>query len=159
MTHSITSRKVALLASAALVGSAFAAAPVAAQGDPNVCDGVIEGPLTLEMVMHTGSNPGAEMETVEAFNAGPGAELGVTVNVIAIGEQAYETAVTSAAAAGELPALVDMDGPTLYPFAFNGLLRPITSCVDQEKMDYFLGSIIEQGTYNGELYSLGSFES
>jgi multiple sugar transport system substrate-binding protein len=159
MTHSITSRKVALLASAALVGSAFAAAPVAAQGDPNVCDGVIEGPLTLEMVMHTGSNPGAEMETVEAFNAGPGAELGVTVNVIAIGEQAYETAVTSAAAAGELPALVDMDGPTLYPFAFNGLLRPITSCVDQEKLDYFLGSIIEQGTYNGELYSLGSFES
>jgi multiple sugar transport system substrate-binding protein len=159
MIHSTTSRKVALLASAALVGSALAAAPVAAQGDPNVCDGVIEGPVALDMTMHTGSNPGAEMATVEAFNAGPGAELGVSVNVIAIGEQAYETAITSAAAAGEMPDLVDMDGPTLYPFAFNGLLRPITSCADEEKLGYFLGSIIEQGTYNGELYSLGSFES
>ncbi len=159
MIHSNTSRKVALLASAALVGTAFAAAPVAAQGDPNVCDGVIEGPLTLQMTMHTGSNPGAEMATVEAFNAGPGAELGVTVDVIPIGETAYETAITSAAAAGEMPDLVDMDGPTLYPFAFNGLLRPITSCADAEKLGYFLNSIIEQGTYNGELYSLGSFES
>ena len=121
-------RRLALLASAALVVTAIGATPVVAQGDPNVCDGVIEGPLTLDMTMHTGSNPGAEMATVEAFNAGPGAELGVTVNVIPIGETAYETAITSAAAAGEMPALVDMDGPTLYPFAFNGLLRPITSC-------------------------------
>ena len=152
-------RRLALLASAALVVTAIGATPVVAQGDPNVCDGVIEGPLTLDMTMHTGSNPGAEMATVEAFNAGPGAELGVTVNVIPIGETAYETAITSAAAAGEMPALVDMDGPTLYPFAFNGLLRPITSCADEEKLGYFLNSIIQQGTYNGELYSLGSFES
>lgn len=154
-----TRHRLALLASAALVIAAFTATPVVAQGDPNVCDGVVEGPLTLDMTMHTGSNPGAEMATVEAFNAGPGAELGVTVDVIPIGEQAYETALTSAAAAGEMPDIVDMDGPTLYPFVFNGLLRPISSCADQEKIDAFLASIIEQGTYNGELYSLGSFES
>ena len=159
MIHINARRRLALLASAGLVVAAFGATPVAAQGDPNVCDGVIEGPLTLDMTMHTGSNPGAEMATVEAFNAGPGAELGVTVNVIPIGETAYETAITSAAAAGEMPALVDMDGPTLYPFAFNGLLRPITSCASEEKLGYFLNSIIQQGTYNGELYSLGSFES
>jgi multiple sugar transport system substrate-binding protein len=160
MTHTNARRRLALLASAALVGAVFTVTPVAAQGDPNVCDGVIDGaPLTLDMTMHTGSNPGVEMETVDAFNAGPGAELGVTINVIAIGEQAYETAIASAAAAGEMPDLVDMDGPTLYPFAFNGLLRPITSCASEEKLDTFLPSIIEQGTYNGELYSLGSFES
>jgi multiple sugar transport system substrate-binding protein len=149
-----------MLATAALVGTAFAATPVAAQGDPNVCDGVIEGaPLTLDLTMHTGTNPGAELETAEAFNAGPGAELGITINVIPIGEEAYETSITSAAAAGEMPDLVDMDGPTLYPFAFNGLLRPITSCADEEKLGTFLNSIIEQGTYSDELYSLGSFES
>jgi multiple sugar transport system substrate-binding protein len=149
-----------MLATAALVGTAFAATPVAAQGDPNVCDGVIDGaPVTLNMTVHTGTNPGAELETVEAFNAGPGAELGITVNVIPIGEEAYETSITSAAAAGEMPDLVDMDGPSLYPFAFNGLLRPITSCADEEKLGTFLNSIIEQGTYNDELYSLGSFES
>ena len=139
MTHTNARRRLALLASAALVGAVFTVTPVVAQGDPNVCDGVIDGaPLTLDMTMHTGSNPGAEMETVEAFNAGPGAELGVTINVIAIGEQAYETAIASAAAAGEMPDLVDMDGPSLYPFAFNGLLRPITSCASEEKLDTFL---------------------
>ena len=67
--------------------------------------------------------------------------------------------ITSAAAAGEMPDLVDMDGPTLYPFAFNGLLRPITSCAERGEAGHLPASIIEQGTYEGELYSLGSFES
>ena len=54
MTHSRTSRRVALLATGALVGAAFTVTPVVAQGDPNVCDGVIDGaPLTLDMTMHT----------------------------------------------------------------------------------------------------------
>lgn len=161
MMRSGTRRRLAMLAGIALVGSALTVTPasVVAQGDPNVCDGTVEGPVTLEMTIHTGTNPGAEQETVDAFNAGPGAELGVTVNLIPIGEEAYETALTSAAAAGEMPDIVDMDGPTLYPFVFNGLVRPITSCVGEEKLAGFLSSIIEQGTYNGELYSLGSFES
>jgi multiple sugar transport system substrate-binding protein len=159
MTHSTTSRKVALLASAALVGTAFAAAPVAAQGDPNVCDGVIDGPIELSMTIHSGTNPGPEPETVEAFNNGPGAELGITVIMNALGEGAYETSLKSAAAAGEMPDIVDMDGPFLYEFAWAGLLRPIESCMTEEEKEAFLGSIIQQGTYEGELYSLGTFDS
>jgi multiple sugar transport system substrate-binding protein len=160
MTHSRTTRRLALLATGALVGTAFTVTPVAAQGDPNVCDGVIDGgPYTLEMTIHSGTNPGAEKETVDAFNAGPGAELGVTVELIDIGEEAYETVFNSAAAAGEAPDLVDMDGPFLNFYAWSGIVRPITSCVTEEKLEKFLPSIIEQGTYQGELYSLGSFES
>ena len=79
MTHSRTSRRVALLATVALVGSAFAATPVAAQ-DLNVCDGEFEGPVTLEVTVLQGSHPEVYRETVDAFNAGPGAEQGVTVD-------------------------------------------------------------------------------
>ena len=150
MTHSKTTRRVALLATTALVGSAFAAAPVAAQGDPNVCDGVIDGgPYTLEMTIHSGTNPGAEKETVDAFNAGPGAELGVTVELIDIGEQAYETVFNSAVAAGEAPDLIDMDGPFLNFYAWSGTLRPITSCVAEAKLETFLPSLIEHRTSKG----------
>ncbi|MEA2026266.1 MAG: extracellular solute-binding protein [Chloroflexota bacterium] len=159
MTHSRTSRRVALLAAGALAGAAFTVTPVVAQGDPNVCDGVIEGPVELTIMVHTGTNPGAEQESVDAFNAGPGAELGITLETIPLPETAFETAIRSAAASGTLADLFDMDGPTLYPFAWAGIARSIDSCVSQEKRDEFLGSIIQQGTYEGELYSLGSFES
>ena len=159
MTHSKTTRRVALLATTALVGTAFAAAPAAAQGDPNVCDGVIEGPVELQMTIHSGTNPGPEAETVEAFNSGVGAELGVTVVMNALGEGAYETSLKSAAAAGEMPDIVDMDGPFLYEFVWADLLRSIDSCLTDEEKDAFLPSIIQQGTYDGQLYSLGTFDS
>ena len=55
MTHSKTTRRVALLATTALVGSAFAAAPVAAQGDSSACDGEYETPVTLKVSVHTGA--------------------------------------------------------------------------------------------------------
>jgi multiple sugar transport system substrate-binding protein len=159
MIHSRPSRRVALLATGALVGAAFTVAPVAAQGDLNVCDGVIEGPVELQMTIHSGSNPGPEQETVDAFNAGVGAELGVSVNMNALGEGAYETSLKSAAAAGEMPDIVDMDGPFLYEFVWADLLRSIDSCMTAEEKDAFLGSIIAQGTYNDQLYSLGTFDS
>ena len=159
MTHSRTMRRVALLATTALVGSAFAAAPAAAQGDPNVCDGVIDGPVNLSMTIHSGTNPGPEPETVDAFNNGPGAELGVTITMNELGEGAYETSLKSAAAAGEMPDIVDMDGPFLYEFAWAGLVRPIESCFTEEELAAFLPSIIQQGTYLDALYSLGTFDS
>jgi multiple sugar transport system substrate-binding protein len=159
MTHSSTSRRVALLATGALVGAAFTVTPVVAQGDPNVCDGVIEGPVELSMTIHSGTNPGPEQETVDAFNEGVGADLGVKVTMNALGEGAYETSLKSAAAAGEMPDIVDMDGPFLYEFVWADLLRSIDSCMTAEEKDAFLGSIIAQGTYNDQLYSLGTFDS
>jgi multiple sugar transport system substrate-binding protein len=147
------------VATTALVGVAFAVAPAAAQGDPNVCDGVIEGPVELTMTIHSGTNPGPEAETVDAFNQGVGAELGVSVAMNALGEGAYETSLTSAAAAGEMPDIVDMDGPFLYEFVWADLLRSIDSCITDEEKAAFLGSIIEQGTFDGQLFSLGTFDS
>jgi multiple sugar transport system substrate-binding protein len=158
MTHSATSRKVAFIASAALVGTAFAAAPAAAQ-DLNVCDGEFETPVTLRVSVHTGTNPGAWFDQAEYFNAEVGPDLGITVELVPIGETAYETSIVSAAAAADLPDIISMDGPFLYNFAWNGFLRAVDSCISDEKRDSFLPSIIQQGTYQDGLYSLGSFDS
>jgi multiple sugar transport system substrate-binding protein len=54
---------------------------------------------------------------------------------------------------------LDFDGPLLYNFAWAGYLSPLTGYADQALLDDFLPSIIDQGTYNGELYSLGQFDS
>lgn len=159
MTHSKISRRVAVLATGALVGAAFTVTPVVAQDDLNVCDGEFETPVTLTMSVHTGTNPGPWFDSVEEFNAGLGQELGITIDLIPIGETAYETAIVSMAASRELPDIISMDGPFLYNFAWNGFLRPIDSCISEERKGEFLPSIIEQGTYEGELYSLGSFDS
>ena len=121
------------------------------------CDGEIDGEVTLQLTSHSSGD--AYTGAVESFNSGPGAELGVTVELVDLGEQGYEDFITAAAASGDLPDIVDMDGPFLYNFAWNGFVRPLGGCVPAGYTDDFLPSIIEQGTYNGELYSLGSFDS
>jgi len=67
--------------------------------------------------------------------------------------------VNAAALAGDLPCLLDFDGPTLYSFAWRGYLQPIDQFIPEGFLDDILPSIIEQGTYNDQLYSLGVFDS
>jgi multiple sugar transport system substrate-binding protein len=159
MTHSKTTRRVALLATTALVGTAFAAAPAVAQGDSSVCDGQFDGPVTLNFTVWQGSHADVYQETVDAFNAGPGPEMGITVDLNYIPETEYESSIVAAGASGDLPDLLGMDGPFLYNFAWNGFLRPIDSCASQDLIDGLLPSIIKQGTYQDQLYSLGDFDS
>jgi len=79
--------------------------------------------------------------------------------LIELPDGSYTDQVNAAALAGDLPCLLDFDGPLLYNFAWAGYLAPIGDYVYQAVLDDFLPSIIEQGTYKGELYSLGQFDS
>lgn len=74
-------------------------------------------------------------------------------------EGSYTDAVNAAALAGDLACLLDFDGPTLYSFAWRGYLIPIDDYVSDELRSDILPSILDQGTYNGQLYSLGVFDS
>jgi multiple sugar transport system substrate-binding protein len=121
------------------------------------CDGVIDGPVELTLTAHAASE--AYTSSVESFNDGPGAELGVRVELLDLGEVAYEDFITAAGPSDDFPDIVDMDGPFLYNFAWNGYVQPLGNCVDDLPLDDFLPSILSQGTYEGDLYSLGSFDS
>ncbi len=74
-------------------------------------------------------------------------------------EGSYTDSVNAAALAGDLACLLDFDGPTLYSFAWRGYLIPIDDYVSEELLNDMLPSIIDQGTYNDQLYSLGQFDS
>lgn len=71
----------------------------------------------------------------------------------------YTDQVIAAGIAGELPCLLDLDGPTLYNFAWSGFLQPIDDFASDELLADILPSIVSQGTYNDHIYTLGVFDS
>jgi multiple sugar transport system substrate-binding protein len=70
----------------------------------------------------------------------------------------YNEQVTAAALAGQLPCVLDLDGPNLSNYAWAGYLRPLDDLVSEELLADILPPNVEQGTYNGQLYALGAFE-
>jgi multiple sugar transport system substrate-binding protein len=121
------------------------------------CDGQIDGEQELSLFYHAGGEEKqAFMSIVEAFNA---SQDRVTVTVESVPEGTYNDAVQAAAASGELPDVLDFDGPNLYNYAWNGNLIPLDECLDRQTTTDLLPSIVEQGTYNDQLYGVGAFDS
>lgn len=136
----------------------LASATPAGSSSANGCDGTIE-PGTIEMFAHEGSEAAAYTAAIDDYNAGPGAELDVAVELTLIPEGQYTDQINAAAAAGDLPAVLDFDGPNMANLAWAGSLVPLDSCVPEETAANLLPSLIEQGTYNDQLYGVGSFDA
>lgn len=115
-------------------------------------------PVTIDIWFHSGK--GEERDALEAsieeFN---NTHTDVQVNAVQLPEGSYNDQVNAGALAGDLPCALDFDGPFLYNYAWSGYLTPIDDYVSDEMKADFLPSIIEQGTYAGNLYSLGQFDS
>jgi multiple sugar transport system substrate-binding protein len=122
------------------------------------CDGNIDVD-TLSIWVHEGSEADAYVDLINDFNATTAAELGITVEMTQIPEAGYTDAVNAAAAAGDLPDVIDFDGPTMANFAWGGSIVAIDDCMTSEVEDKLLPSIIEQGTYEGNMYAVGTFDS
>jgi multiple sugar transport system substrate-binding protein len=115
-------------------------------------------PVTIEVWFHSGKGEERDVldAQVEDFNA---MQDEVIVEAVLLPEGSYNEQVSAAALANDLPDLLDFDGPFLYNYAWAGHLTPLDDFVSQELKDDFLPSIIDQGTYGGKLYSLGTFDS
>lgn len=114
--------------------------------------------VTVEIWFHSGK--GEERDALEAsvteFNA---THPNINIETVQLPEGSYNDQVNAAALAGDLPCALDFDGPFLYNYAWSGYLIPIDDYVSEEMRNDFLPSIIDQGTYAGNLYSLGQFDS
>jgi multiple sugar transport system substrate-binding protein len=148
--------RVALLGVAALVLTACGAAGPAEVAQ---CDGEIPEDTTVTVFAHEGAEAGVYTEALAQFNETRGAELGVTADLTLIPEGQYTDQIKSAAAAGDIPDVVDFDGPTMANFAWARALKPMGTCASEDLRSRLLPSIVEQGTYAGELYGIGSFDS
>src|SRR5690349_710546 len=115
-------------------------------------------PITVELFFHSGQ--GAERAalnaTLQAFND---SHPDIRVEAVQLPEGSYIDQVNVAAMSYSLPCLLDFDGPTLYNYAWSGYLIPLDKYVSSQMRADFLPSILQQGTYNHHLYSLGQFDS
>lgn len=123
------------------------------------CDGEIPDGLTLEMFAHEGAEADVYEQTIADFNATRGEELGITVDLTLIPEGQYTDQIQAAAAADDLPDIIDFDGPTMANFAWGGSLVAMDDCISSETLGNLLPSLIQQGTYADALWGVGSFDS
>ncbi|WP_053171318.1 sugar ABC transporter substrate-binding protein [Streptomyces sp. SBT349] len=145
------------LALAALAVPTAACSGSDTAGSGAACDGTIDGTQELTAFYHAGGEEKRAFQSlVEQFND---SQAEVTVTVESVPEGTYNDSVQAAAASGELPELLDFDGPNLYNYAWNGNLIPLDDCLADSTTADLLPSIVEQGTYADHLYGVGAFDS
>lgn len=117
-----------------------------------------DGPLEVTLWYHSGQ--GGERDAlnsaVESFNDGQD-EYEIVPTEVPEGN--YNEQVRNAALSGTLPCVLDFDGPFIYSYVESGDLAPLGEYFDEEFLDDVLPSIIDQGTVDGTLWSLGQFDS
>ena len=116
------------------------------------------GKTEIEVWYHTG-RPEETMvirDQVARFNAG---QTDMAVKLTLIPEGDYNTQVQAAAADGNLPDLLDLDGPYLANYAWKGHLLPLDGYLPDSVREKLLPSLIAQGTYDDRLYAVGTFDS
>jgi multiple sugar transport system substrate-binding protein len=159
-TYRTACAAITAIISTCLVLTACAGQQSSSSARDTTCVGTIQGPKPAYVTVwyHTGTS--AEERTlnqqVAAFNA---AQHQVKVELTDIPQAEYASVVSSAAAAGTLPDILDFDGPYLYNYAWTGKLKPLNSCLSERLRGDLLPSIIQQGTYAGKLWGIGTIDS
>ncbi len=110
----------------------------------------------LTMWYHNAGSANAEEELinqlVDEFNA---SQSDWTVVIETFPQLAYNDAVGAAALAGELPDILDVDGPVMPNWAWAGYMQPLG--IDESVLEGFLPGPI--GRWDGEIYSVGLWDA
>jgi multiple sugar transport system substrate-binding protein len=134
------------------------AAEEPAAEEPAAEEPAAEGGAVVTLWFHSGR--GSERDALtEILGNFADAHPEITVDAVELPEGDYNQQVQAAAVANDLPCLLDFDGPFLYNYAWGGFLTPLDDYVSADMKSDFLPSIIDQGTYQDQLYSLGQFDS
>jgi fructooligosaccharide transport system substrate-binding protein len=123
-----------------------------------------QGEVTLNMWVHvTDETDEGKIykQRIDAFNEANVGKVKVNVEFIPRGGggSGYEDKINTALTTGQLPDIITIDGPNTAAYAESGIITPITSFISEEAKADYVDSIIQQGTFNNELYTLGNMES
>jgi len=117
-----------------------------------------EGAVTLKVWAHAGQQ--AEREVLQSQVARFDQRSDeIDVELTFIPERDYNALVQAAALAGDLPDVLEFDGPYLYNYIWQGHLLPLEDLLPTTLIDDLLPSVIRQGTYDQHLYAVGVFDS
>lgn len=117
-----------------------------------------ERPVTVTVWFHSGKGEERDVldAQVEEFNT---MQPQIRIEAVRLPEGSYNEQVSAAALAGDLPDLLDFDGPNVYNYCWAGHLIPLDDYIPAAMKSDLLPSIVDQGTYGGKLYALGTFDS
>lgn len=121
--------------------------------------GAAAAQVKVSVWTHAGSGPerDAYVESVKVFNA---AHSDIQIELTTLREGSYHDEVNAAAAAKKLPCVLDFDGPSVYSHAWAGNIIPIDQFdAIKELRKHVQRTLVQQGSYNGRLYSLGQYDS
>ncbi|KMJ55838.1 ABC transporter substrate-binding protein [Bacillus sp. LL01] len=119
-------------------------------------------PVTLELWIHQTNEKETQyyLDRAAEFNEAHEGEIYVEVAPPIIDEgSSYNDAINTALVAGNLPDLIKLDGPFVSSYAASGVIMPIDEYVPEDELTDYVDSIVQQGSYDGKLYSLGAMES
>ena len=91
-------------------------------------------------------------QIISDFN---GSQSDWSVNIEEFPQIAYNDAVVAAALAGNLPDILDVDGPVMPNWAWSGFLQPLP--IDEAEFANFLPGT--KGIWDGKLYSIGLWDA
>lgn len=116
---------------------------------------VAQAQETLSMWYHGAGNE-VELklinELIADFN---GSQADWKVELQSFPQAAYNDSVVAGALAGNLPDILDVDGPVMPNWAWAGYLQPLK--IDESKIATFLPGT--KGMWNGQLYSIGLWDA
>lgn len=118
-----------------------------------------DGKKVVTVWHRTGTPSEAEYynRLVEAFNA---SQDEIQVEAIALPDNSIQEQVNASIMSGDLPDVLDVDGPQMAGYVNSGALAPLDQYMSDELKEDILPSLIAQGTYDdGKVYVLGQFES
>ena len=81
------------------------------------------------------------------------------ISLTFIPERDYNAQVQAAAIAGDLPDILEFDGPYVYNYIWQNHLIPLENLLNKTVIDDLLPSIRSQGMHSNHLYSVGVFDS
>ena len=112
-------------------------------------------PITLSLWYHGAGNDTERalvMQTIDDFNA---SQDEYVVEMEDFPQESYNESIVAAALAGDLPDIIDMDGPVMPNWAWSGYLAPLD--LSPGALDGFLPGAV--GEWDGEVYSVGLWDA
>lgn len=134
--------KLGMTFGAALVASTSLATIAAAQTDLSMwyhgAGGEVEGAIIRGIVDDFNASQGDYKVALESFP-----------------QESYNDSIVAAALAGNLPDIIDVDGPVMPNWAWANYIQPLS--IDESLIvDYLPGT---KGTWDGQLYSIGLWDA
>lgn len=115
----------------------------------------MEGPIALTMWYHGAGNEVERallLDVIEDFNA---SQSDYVVEIQDFPQGSYNESIVAAALAGDLPDIIDVDGPVMPNWAWAGYMAPLD--LSPSALDGFLPGAI--GKWDGEVYSVGLWDA